>query len=271
MAELQTLAEGRPVAEVLARHLPAARAAAGSRKGVAVGVVGALSVVALVAMGTLVFQPFGGDTTPLALFCSFTCVFLTAIAGISLFQRAKRQAVRLDLVEDLLHALRWELHREGRLDLTLSILPADHSTNRVREGRSMYGNVKFWCTDPWLELRATLADGSRLRVRQVDKVKTKKGAWQRHVRVLKVHLRPSAAYTAPAASALAQQLRDRLHQRQATIFEDPPEGLTGAVRPDGTLTVRVLQDDHDYRGAEVLAVVAELLALLRPHRTPHVA
>jgi hypothetical protein len=111
-------------------------------------------------------------------------ILLIVITILSFFiYRPKRVygKARFDAAYQVIHTLRDDAGRKGRLVGRLDLSPPDQKTKLLRTGRTSHGNMKYYYRDPWFLARLKLADGSVVKLLLEDRVKVKKGGVVYHL------------------------------------------------------------------------------------------
>jgi hypothetical protein len=85
-----------------------------------------------------------------------------------------------DIARHILHTLRDDTGRKGRVVGWLDLGGPQQKEKTVRTARSGGGKRKVYYRDPWLRVKFKLADGNLLRLTLEDKVKVKAGSIVRH-------------------------------------------------------------------------------------------
>jgi hypothetical protein len=81
----------------------------------------------------------------------------------------------------VIHTLRDDAGRKGRLVGHLDLSPPNQKTKLLRTGKTSRGRTKYYYRDPWFLARLKLADGSVVKLLLEDRVKEKKGSFVYHV------------------------------------------------------------------------------------------
>jgi hypothetical protein len=90
--------------------------------------------------------------------------------------RPKNVQSHFEAAYQLLHTLRDDTGRRGRVVGTLDLTGARQKGKLARTARSGGGKTKQYYRDPWFRVKIKLADGNLLRLTLEDKVKVKSGS-----------------------------------------------------------------------------------------------
>lgn len=147
----------------------------------------ALYGLAIVAF-LLAFFLSGGEMVSWIL---FVLAFLAVAAGIAMSKALKPNRFVREHFESayrILHTLRDDTGRKGRVIGWLDLSGPRQKEKRVRTASSSGGKRKEYYRDPWFQTKIKLADDNVLRLALVDKVKTKAGSVVNHRTQVKAKL-----------------------------------------------------------------------------------
>ena len=158
----------------------------------------------------------------------FVGLVLLAVTG---QRRSPLLREHFDATRQILHTLRDDTGRKGRVVGWLDLSGPQQKQKIVRTARSGGGKRKVYYRDPWFRAKFKLADGNLLRLTLEDKVKVKAGSIVRHESQFsaKLVVNPDLYYLGGAAASEIPH-----HQ---TAGEAGP-GDFGAEREDGVLVLR---------------------------------
>jgi len=87
---------------------------------------------------------------------------------------------RFEAAYQLIHTLRDDVGRKGRLVGHLDLSPPNQKTKVFREGKTSSGRPKTYYRDPWFVARLKLVDGSAVKLLLEDRIKEKRGSFVYH-------------------------------------------------------------------------------------------
>lgn len=87
---------------------------------------------------------------------------------------------RFEAAYQVIHTLRDDVGRKGRLVGHLDLSPPNQKTKVFRQGTTSSGRPKTYYRDPWFVARLKLVDGSAVKLLLEDRIKEKRGSFVYH-------------------------------------------------------------------------------------------
>jgi len=87
---------------------------------------------------------------------------------------------RFEAAYQVIHTLRDDVGRKGRLVGHLDLSPPNQKTKVFRQGSTSSGRPKTYYRDPWFVARLKLVDGSAVKLLLEDRIKEKRGSFVYH-------------------------------------------------------------------------------------------
>jgi hypothetical protein len=199
-------------------------------------VVGALLFVLDSILGYGILCTAVGITLGVMAVLLFFVALLAARTPRVLKQYAAQQK-QFEAVYRILHTLRDDTGRKGRVVGWLDLSGPRQPEKKVRTGRTRSGKPKVYYRDPWFQVKIKLADGNLLRLALVDKVKLKSGSMVGHYTQVKAKLVPN-----PDLYPLTSLLTGAIPLPGATLSdEDGAIAFTSMVRPHSLPLEEILE------------------------------
>ena len=104
---------------------------------------------------------------------------------------------RFDTAYQVIHTLRDDTGRKGRLVGRLDLSPPNQKTKQFRVGTTSSGKPKIYYRDPWFVAKLKLVDGSSVKLQLEDRIKEKRGSFVYHQTLFenKIAINPGLYHT----------------------------------------------------------------------------
>ena len=158
---------------------------------------------------------------------------LVAARTPGIIKRFSSQKSQFEAAYHILHTLRDDTGRKGRVVGWLDLTGPQQRSKQVRSGRTRSGKSKVYYRDPWFQVKIKLADGNLLRLALVDKVKTKSGWAVGHVTQIKAKLVPN-----PDLYPLTSLLSGEIPLQGAVLSDEDGAIVLNAMAKPGQVPVR---------------------------------
>jgi len=183
-------------------------------------------------------------------FSYLACIFWTGVGVLiiySITRGAKGATTRLpqeqfDLARQIIHTLRDDVARTGRVTGWLDLTGAQQQSKLLRTGRTSSGRAKYYYRDPWFSAKIKLADGNLLRLTLLERTKVKRG------------------------------FADRRYQIKVKLVANPQVYTVGPGQPlpgltiDGSIFQLQGNKADPFTAQEVLSSLQTMYGYLQPHR-----
>jgi hypothetical protein len=179
--------------------------------------------------------------------------FLLAFLGVMLLsvlrgQRNPMLREHFEAARQILHTLRDDTGRKGRVVGWLDLSGPQQKEKTMRRARSLGGKQKVYYRDPWFKVKFKLVDGNLLRLTLEDKVKTKAGSVVRH------------------SSQFAAKLV--VNPELYHLVNIPPGGIptpnVNLLQEDGVFVVKAAGPAKEFSAEQVLETLKAVYSHLEP-------
>lgn len=130
----------------------------------------------MAALGGLAFFLANSSYETLRLVAFVLWGVALVIGAVLLLSRPRFPREQFQPVRQILHTLRDDTGRKGRVVGWLDMTGSQKKEKQTRTARSAGGKMKVYYRDPWFQAKIKLVDGNLLRLSLLDKVKTKAGS-----------------------------------------------------------------------------------------------
>jgi hypothetical protein len=173
---------------------------------------------------------------------------LAAARAPGILKRFSSTKHQFDAAYQILHTLRDDTGRKGRVVGWLDLTGAQQRSKQAHTGRTRSGKPKVYYRDPWFQVKIKLADGNLLRLALVDKVKTKSGWVAGHVTQIKGKL----------------VLNPDLYPLTALLSGTPPLQTATLTEQNGSILFNALAQPGEVPVHRILATVKYIYNHLEP-------